>query len=141
MSNIFWVWFAAALLFLILELITPTLVFASFVIAAIISGIYAYFLPDAYYWQIGLFVTVILILLPLTKTLAKKITKPAPQQSNIDGLIGKIAIVTKTIDPELGGQVRVKNEIWVAKATEKIDENEKVRIISISGTKAHVEKI
>lgn len=141
MSNIFWVWFAAALLFLILELTTPTLVFASFVVASIVSGVYSYFSPDAYYWQIGLFVGVTVILLPLTRLLAKKITKPAPQESNVDALIGKSALVTKAIDPDLGGQVRVEGEIWVANASEKIDENEKVRVISISGTKVHVEKM
>ena len=141
MSNIFWVWFAAAILFLILELTTPTLVFASFVVASIVSGIYSYFSPDAYYWQIGLFVGVTMILLPLTRSLAKKITKPAPQESNVDGLIGKVAMVTKAIDPDLGGQVQVEGEIWIAKASEKIDEKEKVRVISVSGTKVHVERM
>lgn len=141
MSDIFLVWFAAALLFLILELTTPTLVFASFVVASIVSGIYSYFSPDSYYWQIGLFVAVTIILLPLTRLLAKKITKPSPQQSNVDALISKTALVTKAIDPDLGGQVRVEGEIWVANAAERIDENEKVRVISVSGTKVHVEKI
>ena len=127
--------------FLILELMTPTLVFACFVVGSAVSGIYSYFYPEAYYWQIGLFVAISVILLPLTRTLAKKITKPSPQKSNIDALIGKVALVTKAIDPDLGGQVRIEGEVWVASAHEKIEENVKVKVVSVSGTKVHVEKI
>ena len=132
---------AAVVIFLILELMTPTLIFACFVVGAIVSGIYSYFYPGAYYWQMGLFVGISVILLPLTRTLAKKITKPSPQKSNVDALIGKIALVTKTIDPDLGGQVQIEGETWVASASEKIEENLKVKVACISGTKVHVEKI
>ena len=81
------------------------------------------------------------MLLPLTRTLAKKITKESPQKSNIDALIGKVALVTKAIDPDLGGQVKSEGEVWMARSDEQIEENEKVRVVSISGTKAHVERL
>ncbi|HWR82970.1 MAG TPA: NfeD family protein [Candidatus Deferrimicrobium sp.] len=141
MTTMFWIWMAMAVVFLILELMTPTLIFASFVVGAAAAGIYSFFSPDAYYWQIGLFVGVSLILLPLTRTLAKRITKPSPQKSNVDALIGKVALVTKTIDPDLGGQVLVEGETWVAKAGEKIEENAKVKVVGVTGTRVHVEKI
>ena len=80
-------------------------------------------------------------MLPLTRTLAKKITKPSPQKSNVDALIGKVALVTKAIDPDLGGQVRIEGEVWVASAHEKIEENVKVKVVTVSGTKVHVEKV
>lgn len=141
MSNIFWVWLAASVVFLILELMTPTLIFACFVVASIVAGIFSWFVPEAYYWQIGVFIAMAIVLLPLTRTLAKKITHASPQKSNVDALIGKIALVTKAIDPDLGGQVRIEGEIWSALATEQIDESAKVKVMSLSGTKVHVEKI
>ena len=141
MSTMFWVWAAAALVFLILELMTPTLVFACFVVASMAAGVYAYFSPEGYYWQIGTFVAVSAVLLPLTRTLARKITKPSPQKSNVDALIGKVGLVTKTIDPDLGGQVKIEGEVWMARAGEQIEENEKVTIISVSGAKVHVERL
>lgn len=139
MSSIVWIWLAAVVVFLILELVTPTLIFACFVAGSLVSGVFSFFYPDSYYWQIGLFVGVSIVLLPLTRTLARKITKPSPQKSNVDALIGKVGLVTKVIDPDLGGQIQVEGEVWVAHADERIDEDEKVTVVSVSGTKLHVE--
>jgi membrane protein implicated in regulation of membrane protease activity len=141
MSTMFWVWLTAAVVFLILELMTPTFVFACFVVGSIAAGAFSYFYPESYYWQVGVFILITLVLLPLTRMLAKKITKESPVKSNIDALIGKVALVTKAIDPDLGGQVKIGGEIWGARADEQISENEKVRVISISGTKTHVERL
>ncbi len=141
MSTIFWIWMAAAVIFLILELISPTLFFVCFVAGSVIAGIFSYFSPDQYYWQLGIFVVVTLGLLPLTRYIAKKITKPAPRKSNIDALIGKVALVTKAIDPDLGGQVKFEGEVWIAQADNKIEVNQKVRIKSVTGTKLHVEPL
>jgi membrane protein implicated in regulation of membrane protease activity len=140
MPGIVWIWLAAVVVFLILELMTPTLIFACFVVGSLASGVVSFFYPDNYYLQIGIFVGLSVILLPLTRTLAKKITKPSPQKSNVDALIGKVGLVTKTIDPDLGGQVRLEGETWTATANERIQENSKVIVTSVSGTKVHVEK-
>jgi len=140
MPNIVWIWLAAVVVFLILELMTPTLVFACFVAGSLVAGVLSVFYPENYYLQLGIFAGVSVILLPLTRSLARKITKPSPQKSNVDALIGKVGLVTKTIDPDLGGQVRLEGETWLATAGEKIDENTKVVVISVSGAKVHVER-
>ncbi len=141
MENIVWIWLAVALIFLIMELLSPTFIFVIFVVGAIASGAFSYFMPDEIYWQLGIFIGVAALLLPFSRMLAKKITKESPQKSNVDALIGQTAIVIKEIDPDLGGQVKIGGETWLAEADEKIDENGKVEIISISGTKVHVKKI
>lgn len=141
MSTMFWIWAAAMVVFLILELMTPTLVFACFVVASLAAGVFAFFSPAAFYWQIGIFVVVAVVLLPLTRKLAGKITRPSPQKSNVDALIGKVALVTKHIDPDLGGQVKIEGEIWTARANESVEEGEKVKVVEVSGTKVHVEKL
>ncbi len=141
MTTMFWIWLAAVVAFLILELMTPTLIFGCFTVGALSSAIYSYFSPESYYWQIGLFIGISVILLPLTRSLAGRITKPSPQKSNVDALIGKTALVTRAIDPDRGGQVRFEGETWVAFAREPIAADTKVRITSVTGTKLHVEKM
>ena len=141
MSTIFWVWMAAAVVFLILELVSPTLFFICFVAGGVVAGIYSYFSPDQYYWQLGIFVIITLGLLPLTRAIAKKITKPEPHKSNVDGLMGKVALVTKTIDPDLGGQIKCEGEVWIAQSDQKIEINQKVRIKGVSGARLYVEPL
>lgn len=140
MPNIVWIWLAALVIFLILELMIPTLIFGCFVIGSLIAGLYGYFYPDAYYSQIGIFIAISVVLIPLTRTLAKKITKESPTKSNVDALIGKVGLVTKPIDPDVGGQVRIEGEVWVALADERIEQNDKVTVTSVKGTRLHVQK-
>ncbi len=140
MPNIVWIWLAAFVIFLILELMTPTLIFGCFAAGAFVAGIYGYFSPDSYYSQIGVFILLSVILIPLTRTLAKKITKESPSKSNVDALIGKVGLVTKAIDPDLGGQVKIEGEVWVALATERIEVNDKVTVSSVQGTRLLVQR-
>ncbi|HKK21841.1 MAG TPA: NfeD family protein [candidate division Zixibacteria bacterium] len=140
MPNIVWIWLAALVIFLILELMTPTLIFGCFVVGSLVAGLYGYFSPESYYVQIGLFIAVSVILIPLTRTLAKKITKEPPSKSNVDALIGKVGLVTKAIDPDLGGQVKIEGEVWGALANEAIGPNDKVTVISVQGTRLLVQK-
>ncbi len=140
MPDIVWIWLVAFVIFLILEVLTPSMIFIGFSISALVSGAFAYFSPESYYWQIGIFVVVSAILLPLTRKLAKKITKESPQIVNVDALIGKTGIVLKLIDGGIAGQVQINGEVWRAVADEKINENEKVTILKVSGTTVTVEK-
>jgi membrane protein implicated in regulation of membrane protease activity len=136
----FWIWMAAAVVFLIIELLAPTFISLCFVAGTAAAGVYSYFRPESHYWQVGIFVVVTVVLLPLSRKLAKKITKPAPRESNVDAMLGKTAIVTAAIDPDHGGKVKFEGEIWQALAHEPIEENAKVKILSVSGTKLHVER-
>ena len=140
MPTLFWIWMAAALIFLIIELMTPTLIYICFVAGSVVAGIYSYFYPEAYYWQIGLFVVVSVILLPLTRRFAKKITKAPPELSNVDRMIGQAALVVNEIDPDTGGKVRFEGEVWMAVAEEKIEAQAKVEIVSVSGTRVKVKR-
>jgi len=141
MTTTFWIWMAAALVFLIIELATPTMVFICFTAGAAAAGIYAEFYPDSYWIQGGMFAVVSVALIPLMRRFASRITKPSPQRSNVDRLIGETAIVTQQIQPDLAGKIRFESEIWAAVADEAIPAEAKVKVLSISGTKAKVERI
>jgi membrane protein implicated in regulation of membrane protease activity len=139
-GTMFWIWLAAAVVFLIFELSMPTLVFACLFVGAVAGGVYGIFFPESYYWQLGIFLIVSAVLLPLTRSLAHKITKPSPQKSNIDALLGQVAVVTKAIDPQDGGQVRIEGEVWRASAGEAIESGAKVKVVSVSGTRVVVQR-
>lgn len=141
METMFWIWMAAAAVFVIIEQFTPTLVFLSFAVAAAVSGIYAQFKPEEYYWQIGIFIIVTLIVLPLSRKFAKRITKPQPRESNVDAMIGKIAVVTQEIEPHQPGKVKFEGEVWQATADVRIEPPSKVTIARVEGTRVHVQKM
>jgi membrane protein implicated in regulation of membrane protease activity len=140
-QTLFWIWMAAAVVFLIIEQFAPTLVFLSFAISAFVAGIYAQFYPNEMYWQVGIFVIITVIELPLSRKFAKRITKPQPRESNVDAMLGKSAIVTQTIEPDHPGKVRFEGEVWQAMAGEHIEEKSKVEVLRIEGTRVHVRKL
>ena len=140
MPTVFWIWLVAFAIFLILEIFTPSMIFLGFAVSALVSGVYGYFYPESYYWQIGIFVIVSGILLPVTRIVAKKIENKSAQIANVDALIGKVGIVTKKIDADLGGQILLEGENWRATADTDIDVQEKVVVLKIVGTRVHVEK-
>ncbi len=140
MPDIVWIWLVAFVVFLILEVLTPSMLFIGFSMSALVSGIFAFFYPESYYWQMGIFIVVSAILLPLTRKMAKKLTKESPQITNIDAIIGKVGLVIKTIDLDKAGQLKVNGEIWRAVSEEVIKEHEKATILKVVGTTVYVEK-
>lgn len=140
MPTMFWIWMAAALVFLIIELTMPTLIFLCFVVGSLVAGIYAGFNPYEYYWQVGICLAVSIVLLPFSRRFAHRITKAQPQNANVDRFIGHTAIVTRAIDPDQFGQVKFEGEIWQANADEPLAEGCKVTIVSVSGTRVRVTK-
>ncbi len=139
MSGIYWIWLAAAVIFLIIELLTPALLFVCFVVGAVAAGGYSYFSPEQYYWQIGIFLLVSIALIPPTRVLAKRLTKPSAQKSNVDALIGKTGKVIKSIGPDDGGKVQIGSEIWIAGADKIIAEGMRIKVVSVSGARLQVE--
>ena len=140
MPTIFWIWLALAAIFLIIELITPTLVFLSFVVGSVAGAILAVFSPEAVYWQIGLFLVISAVLLPFMRKAAKKITVLDAPISNVDRLVGLEGLVIKEITTDQSGRVKVEGEEWAATADEPIAASARVIVKRIAGTKLHVEK-
>lgn len=141
MPTIFWLWLAAAVIFLIIEITTPSLVFACFVVGAIGSAVTST-MTESYLIQTAVFAVISIILIPLTRPLAKKITKPSPQVTNVDAMIGKTGVVVKSIDPSADvGQVRVEGQVWQAIAEESINEGTKIKVDRVTGARLHVLRI
>jgi membrane protein implicated in regulation of membrane protease activity len=140
MPTMFWLWLAAMAIFLVVEIATPGLVFACFAVGAIGSAV-ASTVTDSYLIQLGVFAFLAIVLIPLTRPLAKKITKPSPQKTNVDAMIGHTGIVIKAIDPDAEiGQVRVDGQVWQALATEMIEEGAKIKVDKVQGVRLYVSK-
>ncbi len=141
LPTISWLWLAAAVIFLIAEIFFSGFYFACFFVGAIASAILGIFKPEWYLMQAGTLAVVAIILMPLTRPLARKITRESPRKTNVDAMIGETGYVTKLIDPELGaGQVTVDGQPWQAVASEQIQAGTKIVVEKVIGARLHVSK-
>jgi len=141
MTTIFWLWLAAAVIFLIIEIGTPSLVFACFTVGSIGAAITST-LTDNYLIQAAVFAGISIVLIPLTRPLAQRITKPSPQPTNVDAMVGRPGVVTKKIDPAHDvGQVRVDGQVWQAQANDVIDEGVRITVNKVTGARLYVSKL
>lgn len=136
METLFWIWMAAALVFLMIEIGVPGLIFICFAAGSVCAAIYAQFNPENYLYQTGIFAIITILLIPLTRRFAKRVTSSSETGTNIDALLGQPAIIVKEVNPEEGlGQARIQGEIWSATAQEKIPVGAKVTVTGIDGNK------
>lgn len=127
-------WFITFIILLLIEFVTVDLVsiwFAFGSIAAMISSVFI----DSIVIQLTVFIIISLICLIVTKPLVKKIRNSKFIPTNSDRVIGKEAIVTREIDKDKYGEVKVLGSIWTACCDEKVIEGTKVKVLAIDGVK------
>ena len=136
-------WIIVGVVFLVLEIISPTFFYMWFGIAGFISAISSIWLD--FYWQLAIFVLSSAILLYLTRPIAKKLhEKEPPKKIHLDEIIGKEALVIERIDNSAGkGLVKVDGDIWRAFSSDDsiIEKGEKVRVLKVEGAHLVVEKM
>lgn len=135
-------WLIAAAVFLILEILTMGLTTIWFAGGSLMGALLAV-LHFPLGIQVAAFVVVSVILLVLTRPLAKKYLNSRTVKTNADSLIGKTCIVTQTIDNlRAEGQVTIMGQVWTARSAQDeqiIQKDRKVRVRAISGVKLIVE--
>ncbi|MFQ5608606.1 MAG: NfeD family protein [Candidatus Zixiibacteriota bacterium] len=140
METMFWIWLAAGIVFLIIEVAVPGLIFVCFAAGAFGAAIYAQFDSLDYLVQTAIFAGIAIALIPMTRRLAKKISISGAAKSNVDALIGQPGIVVKDINTLEGiGQVRVQGEVWGASADNDILTGSKVTVLRIEGNRLFVQ--
>jgi|LSQX01.2.fsa_nt_gb membrane protein implicated in regulation of membrane protease activity len=136
------VWMILGIVFIIIEIFDPSFFFISLGIGAILTGLIA-LLPIHYVAQILIFAVLSFISFLLTRKLGKKVLSKSGPQTNVYGLVGQNAVVTKEIPAEGRGYAKVGGEEWTAIGE---DENEvfelgaKVEITGIDGNKIIVKR-
>ena len=138
MGNIIF-WLALAVVLAAAEAAAATLVSIWLCVGAVAAAVAA-----SFGWNITAqfvtFVAASAILIPLTRPLARKMTKNKVP-TNADRAIGEIGIVTEAIEPlQNKGQVKVMGQMWTAKSADGsvISEGTNVKIEAIEGAKVIV---
>lgn len=132
-------WIILAVILVIIELYTNSLILVSTALGCITAAILGYYSYDLWI-QLPGFVTVSIICIILTRPLADKLTAKK-YYSNTEQLIGKQALVTKKIKPNSPGEVKVQGHQWLAVSDDVLDTDTLVEITGIESTKLVVKKL
>ncbi|MDR1695011.1 MAG: NfeD family protein [Endomicrobium sp.] len=134
-------WISAAFVLVICEILTPSVFFFLCLSAGALFAAAAAYFNISDWLEFGIFAAVSVLSIYTVRPIFKKMLKKTDTvKSNVDALLGANAVVTETISPLKDGFVKVSGEIWLAHADEEIKEGEKVKVVSISGTKLFVKK-
>lgn len=137
--NVTWliIWFAAVIVFAVVEVLTIQLTSIWLAIGAV-AGMAACTFGAPLYVQLLAFAIVSLILLICTRPFVRKFIKMKEVKTNADRLVGMTAIVTEDICNEKAqGAVKISGITWTARSEDgsKIAAGEKVIIRKIEGSK------
>lgn len=140
MDTVTALWVIFAVLFAIIECMTVQLVSIWFCVSSVVAAVLYYFTKSLYVSMI-VFVVLSAVLILATRPFVKRVVNINHQPTNADRIIGKKAIVTTKIEPDLNlGQIKVDGQVWSAKSDEIIFEGETVEIEKIEGVKVVVKK-
>lgn len=136
-----WIWFAAAGVLMLVELITANLLFASLALSALAATGAAALGADGATQGIVFGVAAAVSLLLLRPIALKHMNKQGRETAtNTDALLNRQGFALTEVN-ERGGQVKLAGEVWSAKTfggTIAVDA--KVRVIEIRGATAVVEE-
>lgn len=135
----FYVWLVLAIVLGLIEAFTVNLVSIWFVISSILAMVVSMF-TDNLYIQIGVFVFIGILLMPLSKKIYNKIKKNNVS-TNIDRIIGMTGVVTEDINKDTIGEVKVDGKRWSAYSNDNINKGEVVKVVKINSVKLYVERI
>lgn len=136
-------WLIIAGLFFVGEIATVGFLIFWFGIGALIAMIVSIFTTNIII-QTTIFLISSTILIFATKPFVKKFADVKKTNTNVYSIIGKKALVIKTIDPiHSVGQIKLNGEIWTAESDNQqiIEEGTEVEILEIKGVKAIVKSV
>lgn len=142
LSNPWVAWLGVAVFFLVVELLTTTLVSIWFVPAAIIVCLLT-FVIDSLVWQIAIFVVLSAVFMVVARKIYKKhIKKPVDDVDQNEKLLGKAALVTEDTNA-ISGRILVGDVYWraVSENGETIPKGETVVIKGVEGTTLKINKL
>ncbi len=128
-------WTVVAVALFVVEMVTPgTFFFLCFSVGALVAAALTYIgQPWWLAWIAFLIVSLGLVLAarPIVKRLVNGGTRP----SNIDELIGQVAVVLKKIELHSGGVVKIRGEEWKAESNTAVEAGQTVEILRVDGTR------
>lgn len=136
------VWLIVLILSIVIEIITIDLV-SIWISVGSIFALLSYFLGFNFTVQVIVCIVVSLFCFFVTRPLAKKYLNGNVVHTNSDRLIGKQALVTKDIQEDTKGEVKVLGNYWsaISVTNELIEAGSHVQVLAIDGVKLIVKKI
>jgi len=137
-----WIWVALVIIFALIEIFTLGLTTVWFAIAAVLM-VFLSFIPMPLTVQILIFLAISTALLIFTRPLVVKKFKIGKEKTNVDSLVGKHALVIKTIGEFERGEAKINGQIWSARSEDdtEITEGNKCEILRIEGVQLIVRKL
>ena len=136
-------WLILAIVLIVVEASTYSLISVWLALGALVAIVPALFWSDAIWLQFAVFVFVSAASLALTRKFVKKVLKYNPEPTNADQVVGKSAVVKEEIDNiHESGKVTVMGLDWSARSVDNsiITVGEIVTVKEINGVKLIVEK-
>jgi membrane protein implicated in regulation of membrane protease activity len=130
-----WLWFALAVLLLVLESIVPGVHFVWFGLSAAVVGLIALLLPIAWPWQVIAFALIALAAVFWVRSKSREeSSKPDVPYLNVRGAqyIGRVVAVEDAI-VNGRGRVRVGDTLWSAEGEDAV-KGARVKVTGVDGT-------
>jgi membrane protein implicated in regulation of membrane protease activity len=137
-----YIWIGIIVVSGIVEIATVNLVSVWFVVGGLVAIIANAFNASSIV-QVILFIVVSLLCIVITRPLAKKYLRTEIVNTNSDRIIGKHGLVTKHIDADNKGEVKVMSTFWLASSVDNstLNEGDYCEILAIEGVHVVVKKI
>lgn len=134
-------WLVLGIIFMILEIITPTFFFFWFGLSGFITAILAIFISNKVFTSTT-FIIVSTILWIFSRKIVKGWLKPLQNKNfHLDELIGKEGMALKDFNENNIGTVKVMSEEWTAKSEDKIEKGDKIIVIDRESNVLYVKKL
>lgn len=137
------IWFVVVIVAALIEINTMDLTSIWFSVGALFAFVIAIIDKESVVFQFLAFLVVTGGLLLAVRPIARNYLKTNVISTNVDRLIGKVAVCTKMINVGERGEVKIDGKFWLAvtSATEEIELDEKVVVVAIEGVKLIVDKL
>ena len=132
--DVWWIWVSLVVVFAIIEICTFGLTTVWFAIAALVMVFLSY-LNIALSTQVLIFLGISALLLIFTRPIAVRKFKMGKVKTNVDSLVGKRALVVKTIREFEMGEVKIGGNHWSARGETSVEiaEGAKCEIVRVEG--------
>jgi len=139
-------WLAFGIFLLALETVVPGFVLGSLAIGAFLTAILSVYIADWIYQLIGFSTGTLMSLVFLRPMVLKAFKSDDGVKTNVEAMIGRIAKVTRTFDPNTKkGRVELDGVIWLAELMDtssgEVRKGDIVRVEKVEGNTLYVTKL
>ena len=137
-----WIWLIIFIVLIAIEAFTFSLTTIWFALGALVMILIS-LLKFPFSVQLLVWLILSSVLLYFTRPYALSKLKVGRVKTNVDSLVGKSALVVKTITKHEKGEIKINGIIWSAKTEneETLEEGRECEIVEIQGATALVKKI